>query len=179
MIANDHPPFSAKIDIWISIASASVLFLPFCMFYHSLERKGEREEEKKEKRCVVPGGLSIINKASDEALLSSEDDSDREMLLIRLVSAKLTRSRMIGVEFPEIYDRRWRSRIARGEVSISKSHLDSAFCDAWARKNRVRCLSWLLMMIFFAFWVLIIFWFCEPELITFSVWKKIYWPLYV
>lgn len=58
------------------------------------------------------GGLSIIDKTFDEAPLSSEDDSDREMLLIRLVSAKLTRRRMIGVEFLEIYDRQWRPKIS-------------------------------------------------------------------
>lgn len=101
MAGNDHGPFSMEIDISASNRSMSLLFLPFCTFCRSL-----RKEEGKRTRERVPGGLSIIDKAFDEAPLSRDDDSDQETSLMRLIPASLTRRRMIGVEFPEIYDRR-------------------------------------------------------------------------
>lgn len=133
MTANDQPPFRRRL-ISGSIGNA-YLFLPFCMFCHSFSREKEREKGKRDERVL--GGLSIIDKAFDEAPLSCEDDSNQEMLLIRLVSAYLTRRRMIGVEFLEIYDRRWRSAIAKSERGILKieTRLDSRCVSA---RNRMK-----------------------------------------
>lgn len=75
-------------------------------------------------------------KSSTKTPLSCEDDSNYERLLIRFVSANLTR-RMIGIEFLEIYDRRRRSEITKSETSILriKMRLDFRCVNA---KNRTK-----------------------------------------
>lgn len=132
MTANDHPPYFRRRLISASIGYAS-LFLPSCMFCYSFRKRKRKRDER------VLGSLSIIGKAFDEAPLSCEDDSDQEMLLIRLVSANLTR-RMIGVEFLEIYDHQWRSEIAKGKTSILKREirLDSRCVGARSRIKSYR-----------------------------------------
>jgi len=121
MTVNDHPSYFRRRFI-------SGLYRERVSFSTVLHVLPFRERERKRDERVL-GGLSIIDKAFG-APLSCEDDSDQEMLLIRLVSANLS---------PKQDDWRWdlwspmtlRDRQRRGEYF--KDRVETQF-STWARE---------------------------------------------